>query len=305
MDDLDLKVELSFETDERDHDLRSDFDPLFHHLGSSLEHGAGLHLRDFRIDQPQPVAAKAQHGVELVQLLYALANLLHFNPHFLRQQVLRSMVVRQEFVQRRVEEADRRRRPLEFRKDSDEVCSLKRQQLGQRPFPVILVLGQNHLAHDVDTISLEEHVLGAAESYAGGAEGDRIGSLLRGIGIRAHLQARGLAAPIHQFLEHLIGRALLCIEGFFNQNLHDLRGGRRQRAGINFTSRPINRQSVALPENGAVHSHCFGGVIDLQGAGAADADLPHLAGDQRCVRADAALGREDALGCDHATKIFG
>ena len=38
--------------------------------------------------------------------------------------------------------------------------------------------------------------------------------------------------------------------------------------------------------------------------GAADADLAHLAGNERGVRGDAAAGGEDALGGDHAAKIF-
>ena len=46
-------------------------------------------------------------------------------------------------------------------------------------------------------------------------------------------------------------------------------------------------------------------VIDLQRGGAADADLAHLAGDERRVRADAAAGGEDAFGGDHAAQIFG
>ena len=49
----------------------------------------------------------------------------------------------------------------------------------------------------------------------------------------------------------------------------------------------------------------LGGVVDLQRAGAADADLAHLAGDERGVRADAALGGEDAFGGDHAAQVFG
>ena len=46
-------------------------------------------------------------------------------------------------------------------------------------------------------------------------------------------------------------------------------------------------------------------VVDLQVAGAADADLAHLAGDQRRVASYAAASGENALGGDHAAEIFG
>ena len=48
----------------------------------------------------------------------------------------------------------------------------------------------------------------------------------------------------------------------------------------------------------------LGVVINLQGAGAADADFAHLAGHQGRVRADAALGGENAFGGDHAAQIL-
>ena len=42
----------------------------------------------------------------------------------------------------------------------------------------------------------------------------------------------------------------------------------------------------------------------MHGGGAADANLAHLAGDQRGVRGDTATGGQDAFGRDHATEIF-
>src|SRR2546422_2673510 len=45
-------------------------------------------------------------------------------------------------------------------------------------------------------------------------------------------------------------------------------------------------------------------VIDLQCAGAADADFAHLTGHQRRVRTDAAARREDAFRRDHAAQVL-
>jgi hypothetical protein len=84
--------------------------------------------------------------------------------------------------------------------DAGEVLSLVRQQLGERRLARLDRLGEDHLAHRVDTIALEEHVLGATEPDADGAEGDRIPCLLRGVGVRAHAHARRLIAPLHELL---------------------------------------------------------------------------------------------------------
>ena len=70
--------------------------------------------------------------------------------------------MREELVQRRVEEADGGREAFERLEDADEVFLLVGQQLGERLLPVLDVVGENHLAHGVDAVAFEEHVLGAA-----------------------------------------------------------------------------------------------------------------------------------------------
>jgi hypothetical protein len=57
-----------------------------------------------------------------------------------------------------------------MREQLGEVGALHRQQLGQRGAAARLVVGQDHLAHGDDAVALEEHVLGAAEADALGAE---------------------------------------------------------------------------------------------------------------------------------------
>jgi hypothetical protein len=74
-------------------------------------------------------------------------------------------------VQRRIEQANRHRQPLHRGEDADEVLALVRQQL-RAPSRVFAGggVGQDHLAHRADAIAFEEHVLGAAEADALGAE---------------------------------------------------------------------------------------------------------------------------------------
>ena len=58
-------------------------------------------------------------------------------PIFCGEVLLRRVLVRQEFVQRRVEGADGRRQALQFAEDAGEIVALVGQQLGQRLLPVL------------------------------------------------------------------------------------------------------------------------------------------------------------------------
>ena len=54
-----------------------------------------------------------------------------------------------------------------------------------------------------------------------------------------------------------------------------------------------------------LHGERAGVIIDVNIAGAGDADFAHLAGDEGRVAGNAAASGEDAFGGDHAAKIFG
>jgi hypothetical protein len=87
-----------------------------------------------------------------------------------------------------------------------------------------VVLGEDHLAHGVDAVAFEEHVLGAAEADAGRAEGDGVGGLLGIVGVGADLEAGGLASTSHELLEVLIGLGSSARLVAFEQALDDLEG---------------------------------------------------------------------------------
>ena len=110
-------------------------------------------------------------------------------PIFFARSSCCALVVRQELVQRRIEEADGGREALERLEDAGEVLALIGQQLGQRGLAVVDVVGEDHLAHRVDAVAFEEHVLGAGEADAGGAERDGVLGLLRRVGVGADLRA--------------------------------------------------------------------------------------------------------------------
>src|SRR5687767_1424767 len=85
--------------------------------------------------------------------------------------------MRKELMERRIEEADGCRIPLQRTEYPGKVFALIRQQLGERRLSRVERVRENHLPHGVDAIALEEHVLGAAQADAHGAERDRVAGL--------------------------------------------------------------------------------------------------------------------------------
>ena len=109
---------------------------------------------------------------------------------------------RQELVQRRIESADGDRESVHGAEDADEVGALHGQQLLQRGATVFLVAGENHGAHVRQAVFGEEHVLGAAESDAFGAERAGLQGVARNVGIGANTDAAERLGPAHE-LEQL------------------------------------------------------------------------------------------------------
>ena len=101
-------------------------------------------------------------------------------------------------MQRRIEQPDRDRQALHDREQLGEIAALHRQQLGERRAAALLVVRQDHLAHREDAVGVEEHVLGAAEPDALGAELERDARIVRRVGIGAHLELAHLVGPAHQ-----------------------------------------------------------------------------------------------------------
>ena len=303
--DLHLVVELLLEADERDHDLGLHLDAGLLHLGRGLEDGAGLHLRDLGIADAEAAAAVAEHRVELVQGVHAGLHRLDGQFQLLGQVGLGLLVVRHEFMEWRIEKADRGRSAVEGLEDAFEVVPLVGEQLGERLAAVVLVLGENHLPHRVDAVALEEHVLGPRQADALGAEGDRVTNLLRRVGIRPYAKLPVLVSELHDevvILEDLrVGR----LHRPRDQHLLELAVGGLDGTGEDLARRAIDRDRIAFLELLTGTGECALRVVDLDRTGTGDADLAHLPGHERRMARHATAAGEDALGGDHAAKILG
>ena len=141
---------------------------------------------------------KPSIGIELGELLGAGGELLGIGAQALRHFRDLLLAVRQEFVQRRVEQANGHRPLAHDLEQRGEIAALHRQELGKRGTARLFVVGEDHLAHRLDAALVEEHVLGAAEADALGAEAHGSFRIGRRVGIGAHAELAHLVGPADQ-----------------------------------------------------------------------------------------------------------
>ena len=111
--------------------------------------------------------------------------------------------LREELVQRRVEQPDRHRQAAHRVEQALEVLLLERQQLVERLAAVLLGLGHDHRPHLGLAVGGHEHVLGAAQADPLGAELARLGGVLGRVGVGAHAERAQLVGPAQHGLEVL------------------------------------------------------------------------------------------------------
>ena len=179
IDDRLLIAQLLHVPDERDHDLGNDRVAFLRELARRRDDRPGLHLGDLGIGDAETHAAMAEHRVELVELFdavqqrlllaeLALVAVARFQLGDLDHQVF---ALRQELVERRIDQADGHGRAVHRLEHAVEVVALERQQLVERGAAIGFVVRQNHPLHDRDAAFAEEHVLRAAQTDAARAEG--------------------------------------------------------------------------------------------------------------------------------------
>src|SRR5437867_160858 len=129
LDDPALMVELRARADERNHDLGLNVESAALGPHSRLEDGARLHLGDLRIRDAEPAAAMAEHGIGFAQRFHDLRERNTAETELSREQLALFAAVWQEFVQGRVEQANRDRTAAHCLEDSFKIRTLKRQQI--------------------------------------------------------------------------------------------------------------------------------------------------------------------------------
>jgi hypothetical protein len=148
-----------------------------------------------------------------------------------------------------------------------EVGLLERQQLVEHRAPARLVLGHDHLLHLRYAVGGHEHVLGAAQADALGAELVRAASVLGRVGVGANAEGAQLVAPAEDGLEALVDA------GNDERDVveRDLAGG------------AVDRDQVALAQHAFADAKLACVQVDLELARAGDGRAAHAARDERGV----------------------
>ena len=153
-----------------------------HHFHDRLESLAGnlfgclhqcphLHCVQPRLHDPEPHTAGTQHGVDFRPLAGCVQQLGFFDGET-RGALLHFQLVhmREELMQRRVEQSHGDRQAAHRTQDSDEVLFLRFAKFFECRSFVGWGVGQDHSPHHGKSIRREEHVLGAAQADSFGAE---------------------------------------------------------------------------------------------------------------------------------------
>ena len=174
---------------EWNHDFDDRLEAFTGNLLGRLHECADLHGVQTRFHHTQSHATGSQHGVDFGPFAGCVQ---HFG--FLCSETRRCLLhlelvyVRQELMQRWIEQANRDRQSVHRSQDADEVFFLGFTKLLERRSFFVGGVGQNHSTHHGQTISRQEHVLGTTQADSFGAERSGNFGIVRRVGIGAHVQ---------------------------------------------------------------------------------------------------------------------
>ena len=290
MNHLNLQFKFLGKANQRYHDLRVNLYPTVLNGDGSLNNSLGLHLRNFRVRNSQTATAMTEHRIEFVKIFHAFFYRGKSDAKLLGKISLGCLVMWQELMQGRIKQTNCGRTTLQCFKDSGEILALKGEKLFQCRSSILFVIRQNHLAHRINPIALEEHMLRAAKTNSAGSESNGIGNLRGRIRIRPDALLCGLLAPVHQLGEILIIATFLRIQFFVYQYLNNFRRSGFQLTTKYFTSGTIDRHKISLFEGFLTHLNSTGVVIDLKFRSTTNTYLTHLTGNQCSMRGHPSSG---------------
>ena len=202
-------------------------------LDRRLEDRARLHLGDLRIGDREAAAAEAEHRIELVQLARRGPRASSDRrPSPPRPRAISSSLCGRNSCSGGSSSRIVTGRPFMISNSSMKSPRCIGSSLASAARRALLVVGQDHLAHRADAVLVEEHVLGAAEPDALGAELQRDARVVRRVGIGAHAELAHLVGPAHQRREFARQRRL----------------DHRHAAGQHLPGRAVDGDDLALLE---------------------------------------------------------
>ena len=275
---------------QRNHDFRNDL-PCRSAAADSqrcLDDRSSLHLCDLREGNIQTAAAMTHHRVKLMEAGNDLLQMLDGDVHFLGELFNVLRVGRDELVQGRVQKTNGNRTALHSLVDGLKVALLDRLEFGKRLFALLRGLGDDHFAHRLDAVSFKEHMLSTAQTDALRAESEGLRSVVRGVGVRAHVEDAELIRPVHDAVE---------VAGDGSRGGLDL-------FAVDVAGRAVDGDPVSLFVGLSAELKLLVGFVHLDRAAAGDAARAHAARDDSRVGGHTAADGQDALRVVHAFDVF-
>jgi len=194
-----------------------------------------------------------------------------------------------ELVQRRIQEAHRHRPAFENLVHLLKVALLIGKKFGEGGFALFDGTRHDHFAHRSDTGAFKEHMLGAAQADAFGAELDGLSRVARVVGIGADLEGPSGVRPGHKPAEVTADGRLFRGDGF----------------AVDLAGRTVQRNIIAFMVAFAAELEILLVGAHLDFSATRHAAGSHAAGnDGRMGRHPAADG-QDTLRDSHAFDVFG
>ena len=211
--------------------------------GAASRIARDLHLVDLGIGDPEAAAAVAEHRVELVQRRSMRGS---SSPAGIAHRVGRARRAPSRPCGRNSWSGGSRSRMVTGSPSSPRKIPSKSSRWSGRSLASALararsVVGEDHLAHGGDALLVEEHVLGAAEADALGAEGLRRSAASSGVSALARTFSVRVASAQRMSLAN--STAFDATRSFVDQHLEDLRRARRRaRHAITSPVDAVDRQ---------------------------------------------------------------
>ena len=256
---------------------------------SSTKDSSSLHSGDFGISVTQTATTVTEHRVSFDETVHALVDVFHCHTHCFRHFFLTSLVVRNEFVERRIEETNIYGATIHSAEDAEEVSLLVRKNLRQSLFATFCCFAQNHFAHSNNLLCFEEHMFSAAKTDTNSTEVTSHFCILRSVSVGANLEFCIFAAKFHQFCE--VTAQFSC----FGLNF----------SSVNATCCTVQRDEITFFQGHSVNSHRASLVVYHDAASTRNAALTHTTSHNSSVRSHTTTSGENTFSSSHTSEVFG
>ena len=196
--------------------------------------------------------------------------------------------MRQEFVERWIEQTHGDRQVVHRLENAFEVLPLERKQFLQSGSPSRFIFRENHGSHVDDSIRLKEHVLGSAQADTFGTEVPCLLAVLGRVGVRANRHRSILVRPFHE-LGEITGQLGVLR---FNRTQHD------------FTRCAIQTDDIFGTQRFAVDFDLLRLFVDLNIACTRNAAFAPTSGNNCRVAGRTARAGQNSNSSAHAVDIF-